>query len=330
MAFIVSFIKRLGAYRKLVKRLVQEHRRQPYDAVVQFSQGELFALGSHTEEIPVVLYPCVHAAGERHWCRQEEHLARQCERWWWRAFRDVYLGYRASLQKRDYHKARGVIGMSNRFNRLVERDYAMPAERMGVVYHPIEVPAGGDPRRKEDGRVRLLFVGRVSVRKGLDDLLAVLPEVLAGNPNIEVTIIGGGSLWSNYEPLLKSLPHERCSWLKALPNDKVMEEMQRSEILLVPSRYEPGGIVVGEALACGMIVVASDEVGSAEKLPPSVCKEFRAGDREGFKKAIKAALVDVRGRGPELRKDARRIAKEQFDPAIMTGLLLNELKRILG
>ena len=331
-AFAVSFAKRLRSYRRLVDQLVREHRVRPYDAVVQFSQGELFALGRYAREIPIILFPCVHAAGERYWCRAEEALAAQCEPWWWRRVRDFYLSYRAGLQRRDYHKARGVIGMSRRFNRWVEKDYKVPAEKMGVVYHPIEtaMPALEKAASNAVRRIRLLFVGRISVRKGLESLLEILPALLNEEPEIEVTIIGGGSLWSNYEALLKDLPGNRCSWIKALPNDQVMMEMQRSDLLLIPSSYEPGGIVVGEALASGMVIVASDEVGSAENLPPSVCHEFRARDRAGFHGAIRRALADVRVRGPELREEARRTAQEQFNPSRMAGLLLSECQRILG
>lgn len=331
LAFVMSFVKRLRSYRELVNCLIAEHRRKPYDVVVQFSQGELFALGKHAGEIPIVLYPCVHAAGERYWCRKEEDIARRCEPWWWRKVRDLYLSYRSSLQKRDYRRARGVIGMSQRFNRWIEKDYGVSPEKMGFVYHPIKVPPPPVAPSNEEGelRIRLLFVGRISVRKGLEQLLEILPELLNDHPDIKVAVIGGGSLWSNYEPLLEDFPITRCTWIKALPNDKVIEEMQRSDILLVPSRYEPGGIVVGEALACGMIVVASDEVGSAENLPSSVCKQFRSGDRNGFKTAIQAALADVRSHGSELREEARSVAKEQFDPAKMTHLLLSELEHIL-
>ena len=332
-AFAVSFVKRLQSYRRLVARLVSEHRRQPYDAVIQFSQGELFQLGNYAAEIPIILFPCVHAAGELDWCRKEIHLARQCEPVWWRLARNGYLAYRSRLQRRDYRRARGVIGMSRRFNRRVESDYGMPAEKLGVVYHPIEIPSTGEEQaaRRDPGRnVRLLFVGRISVRKGIDMLVEMAPHLLAKDPGTELTIIGAGSLWSNYEPLLKDLPHERCRWLKSLPSEQVFEEMRRSDILLIPSQYEPGGIVVGEALANGMIVVASDEVGSAENLPSTVCKEFRAGDDMGFRNAIELAIRSVRTGGSELRRLAIETAGREFDPATIALRLLGETKRLLG
>ena len=328
-AFVVSFLKRLPLHGQMVIALIAEHRRQPYDVVIQFSQGELLSLKRHAGKLPIVLFPCVHAAGELHWCRKEDAISRRCERGWWRVLRNGYLAHRARLQKRDYRLARGVIGMSHRFNRWVQRDYRVPSERLGVVYHPIEVGGPSDQRPTTPRPIRLLFVGRVSVRKGVELLVQVIPSVLAAHPDVEVGVIGAGSLWSDYETLLSDLPKERCRWLRSLPNDQVAAEMLDSDILLVPSWYEPGGIVVGEALANGMIVVASDEVGSAENLPPSVCKEFHAGDLEGFRSAIDLAIGAVRTRGPELRQEAAAVAGREFDPGRMAEQLLSEVKRLL-
>jgi glycosyltransferase involved in cell wall biosynthesis len=329
----MSFLKRLPIYGRMVDRLLAEHRLRPYDVVIQFSQTELFKLGKHTLKIPIVLYPCVHAAGERFWCRREAPLARQCEPGWWRVLRDLYLGYRTRVQKRDYGRVRGVIGMSRRFNRWVKRDYGISEDRQGVVYHPIAIPPeqvnGSLPPALSD-RIRLLFVGRISVRKGVEMLARAVPELLARHAEVEVAIIGAGSLWSDYEPLLQGLPQDRCQFLKSLSNAEVQARMRQSHILLVPSRYEPGGIVVGEALANGMIVVASDEVGSAENLSEDVCKQFPAGDQPGFMAAIERAIAAVRSGGMPLREAATRAAKEQFDPTRMTGVLLAEVQRLVS
>lgn len=329
-AFAMSFLKRLPLHGRIVRALLAEHRRRPYDAVIQFSQGELFSLGQYLDEIPVILFPCVHAAGELFWCRREEPLARRCEPWAWRKIRNGYLAYRARLQRRDYQRVRGVIGMSHRFNRWVERDYHVPPSRLGVVYHPIEAVTESRETRGPNGRIRLLFVGRISVRKGVELLVEVLPGILQAYPEAEMTIIGAGSLWSDYEALLDDLPKERCRWLKSLPNEEVVIEMRRSEILLIPSLYEPGGIVVGEALAHGVIVVASDEVGSAENLLSRVCHEFKAGDAAAFCAAIQQAIATVRGGSPELRLEAMKTAQAQFPPAMLAALLLEEVGRLVG
>jgi len=108
----------------------------------------------------------------------------------------------------------------------------------------------------------------------------------------------------------------------------VIKEMRQADILLVPSHYEPGGIVVGEALANGMIVVASDEAGSAEDLPTSVCHRFPAGDGESFRAAIESAIKNIEESGRKRRNEAMQTAREKFDPKRMAELLLSEVSRL--
>lgn len=329
VAFLASFIKRLRCYRRLVSGLIANHRRDAYDAVIQFSQGELFQLGRYRNEIPIILFPCVHAAGELHWCRREEHLARRCESYLWRHFRFAYLRYRSSLQNRDYRRATGVIGMSRRFIECVKKDYGVPSENTGVVYQPMDFHDHSPAAQAGSRPIRLLFVGRISVRKGVDLLLEAIPRVLQRHPDVEVVIVGGGSLWSSYEPLLDELPKERCRWLRALPSSDVIAQMQNADVLLVPSYYEPGGIVVAEALACGVTIVASDEVGSAENLRLPVCHHFKSGHAAEFESAIDAALDEVRKRGPELRNVAHDVAVEQFASEKIARQLLSEVERLV-
>jgi glycosyltransferase involved in cell wall biosynthesis len=330
LAFLVGTWRRIAAFRRLTAGLLAEHRKNSFDAIVQFSQAELFGLREAAPKLPLILFPCVHAAGELHWCQREEALSRQCEPWWWRKFRLLYLKMRARLQKRDYHLATGVLGLSQRFNDLVAADYQLSREKLGVVYHPVELAKANPHLRASTGTVKLLYVGRISVRKGIELLVEVIPRLLAADSGLEVTIVGEGAQWSNYEPLLKALPHERCVWRRGLSNEAVLAEMEQSDILLVPSSYEPGGIVVAEALACGMVIAASDEVGSAEKLPGPVAWSFAARDGAAFEQAIVAAAAAVRAGRPALRQAARAAAEAQFEPVETTRQLLAEVDRLIS
>ena len=88
--------------------------------------------------------------------------------------------------------------------------------------------------------------------------------------------------------------------------------------------------MVGEALANGMIVVASDEVGSAENLGDDVCKQFPSGDQAAFTGSIERAIFDVRSKGTRLREAAMRAAYKHFDPKRMTAVLLAEAQRLVS
>jgi glycosyltransferase involved in cell wall biosynthesis len=102
--------------------------------------------------------------------------------------------------------------------------------------------------------------------------------------------------------------------------------MELSDILLIPSHYEPGGIVVGEALAAGMLVVASNVVGSAEVLSGQVCLKFPAGDLSGFLRAVDAAISRVRASAGEARRAARSECEKYFSLPVVSEALMDQLR----
>jgi glycosyltransferase involved in cell wall biosynthesis len=214
--------------------------------------------------------------------------------------------------------------MSQVFNERLKRDYRLDYANFGVVYNPIQLEQISCCKRQPDGQIRLLFVGRISVRKGIELLLEAAPYILGRYSDVTITIVGGGSLWSNYEPLLKNLP-KGMLWKGNRQHRQVVSEMENSDVLIVPSHYEPGGIVVGEALAAGMLVVASDIVGSAEVLSDEVCSRFRAGDIDGFLRAIDITISRVRS-DPHFRATARNECEKHFAPSKIARRLLYELE----
>lgn len=328
VAFLASFLKRIRAGRSLVSKLLAEHARRPFDVVVQFSQIELFGLRRHAGSLPIVVYACVHADGERKACIREQWIARKCEPWWWRLLRAFYLELRSWIQARDLRLARKIIGMSNIFNQTVKADYALDDAKFGVVYHPIQLDRISAMKRSPDAQIRLLFVGRISVRKGVELIVDVAPQLLAKHPDVTITIVGSGALWSNYEPLLGDRLQERLLWKKSLPHREVIKEMENSDILLIPSHYEPGGIVVGEALAAGMLVVASDVVGSAEILSERACVKFSVGNASSFLAALETAIERVRMSSEDVRRVTRSECEKHFSLSSIGNSLFAQLRNL--
>lgn len=103
------------------------------------------------------------------------------------------------------------------------------------------------------------FVGRLHAQKGLDDLLAVWQQVSASMPSAHLALIGWGEPhWERWLDAeldrlgLRATVH-RLGFLDGVDKYRVM---LRSKVLLFPSGRESWGLVVAEALACGLPVVA--------------------------------------------------------------------------
>ncbi len=116
-------------------------------------------------------------------------------------------------------------------------------------------PAGDQP-------FRILFVGALLPRKGVDHLLRAvgsLPKTL----NWQLQVIGGGSQEEALRQLARNLPEGRVTFDGPQPSDKVQEAMGQAHLVVVPSvegeagRSEGIPVVLMEAMAQGRPVIAS-------------------------------------------------------------------------
>jgi glycosyltransferase involved in cell wall biosynthesis len=115
----------------------------------------------------------------------------------------------------------------------------------------------------DDGYV--LFVGRLVAQKGVTFLLEALSVVLQRCPETRLIVVGDGELDLFFKRITRYLgiPH-RVTFLDWTTGPDLVALYQRSKFVVVPSYYEPFGIVALEAMACGRPVIASRIGGLAE------------------------------------------------------------------
>ncbi|MCI4343422.1 MAG: glycosyltransferase family 4 protein [Thermoplasmata archaeon] len=119
--------------------------------------------------------------------------------------------------------------------------------------------SGWPERPRSEGGPTLLFVGRLSIeQKGLEPLV----RGLAGVPSelgLRLRLVGpdwGGK--SPVEALARKLGVEdRVTVTGPLPRAELLQEYARADLFVLPSLFEPYGIVLTEAMAAGLPIVAS-------------------------------------------------------------------------
>jgi glycosyltransferase involved in cell wall biosynthesis len=329
MKFVSGQAARARAHVRLAALVAERHADRPYDLLYQYSQIELFGVRRLRRRLPpIVIHPTVHIGGELRWHRREARLARSCEpRAWHLAVRSM-LTARALVQKRDIRLARMVVALSRRFGDHLCRDYGVPPDAIRVVPNPIDLarfaPRDGPPPR---ARLTILFVARLSVRKGVDLVVALSHRLADLAGAVEIKILGDRTLWSDYRPLLAGLNADVATYVGSVAPPQLREIYRDADGLVQPSLYEPFALTVGEALSSGLLVAASDEVGAAEDVDRRCCIVFPAGDLDAFEAATRELVARLRGeRRPELGGLARAEAERLFAPATVAGQLADCLR----
>lgn len=112
----------------------------------------------------------------------------------------------------------------------------------------------------------MVFVGQLIHRKGVDILLEALK--LGVNKNIKTLIIGSGDQEQQLKQLVLDyqLDDDKVIFLGKLSKKEVLKYMQASDFFVFPSREDVWGLVLNEALACGLPIISTKNVGAAYSL----------------------------------------------------------------
>lgn len=115
-----------------------------------------------------------------------------------------------------------------------------------------------------------IFVGRLIAAKNLPALLTAFAEATRQSAMASewgLILLGDGSEQANLLAQIQSLGlTSQVTLLAGRPWFRVPEVLALSNVLVLPSRSEPWGLVVNEAMACGMPVLVSDRCGCAADL----------------------------------------------------------------
>lgn len=196
-----------------------------------------------------------------------------------------------------------------------EPDYAQIANVTAGEVAAVRARYGLDVARRN-----VFFSGRLIEAKRPDLLVDAFAAIAAERPDWDLIIAGTGPLENTLRARLPPGLAGRVRWLGFIDDQAALNALYRAcDVLVLPSRSEPWAVVVNEAVAAGLAVVASDAVGAAAELVRDGVngRVFPSGDLaalveclrdvtapgrcDTLKSASPAVLADWRRRGDPIR-----------------------------
>ena len=152
-------------------------------------------------------------------------------------------------------RADAVRALSGYTEGLVEEVRGTPATASFEAYMDLSTFTATPPVPLPE-RPTALFVGVLEAYKNIDGLAAAWRRVVRELPDARLVILGEGSRRDVVDELVAELP-EQVEHIEQLPPSGVSEQLDRSTVLVLPSRSEGLGRVLVEAMARGRGIVAS-------------------------------------------------------------------------
>ncbi len=179
----------------------------------------------------------------------------------------------------------------------------------------------------------VLFVGRLVYEKGFQLALDAMPSVLKGVENVRFLVAGSGTHEAELKAQAERLGLSGYGSFLGWIGDDVLHSLYRiADLCVVPSIYEPFGLVALEAMASGCPCIVADTGGLREVVPVGerVGLRFNGGDAEHLGVMIERLLVDDALRERLVTQASEHVLSFDWDDiALRTRGIYGELRELM-
>jgi glycogen synthase len=200
-------------------------------------------------------------------------------------------------------RADAVITCSHYMRGHVADVFGIAEERVAVIPNgvdpedltPVDDLAALRRRFAKPGEQLVLLIGRLVYEKGFQVALDALPEVIDRVGDVRFLVAGSGTHEAELKRQATALGLDTHGTFMGWIGDDVLKSLYAiSDLCVVPSLYEPFGIVALEAMASGCPCLVADTGGLREVVPnPDVGLRFRGGDARSLARTMERLLTDT-------------------------------------
>ena len=111
-----------------------------------------------------------------------------------------------------------------------------------------------------------LFCGQMIHRKGIDVLLTAFDRLVRDNPSVVLGMVGREADVTDHISTLPEAVSSRIQLHGFRQIDELPEYFARADVFVLPSRHDGWGVVINQAMAAGLPIISTDQVGAADDL----------------------------------------------------------------
>lgn len=288
----------------LMRTMKREARRPAVTAVHAYEDCSLWQFEEARRlgkaclyDLPIGYYPA--------WEQTQAGLARRYADWLPPGGLPASRHVRPEQKRREMELADLVLAPGS----FVERTIHMfhPDKKVARAAYGVDLDfwcAGAQPAAQPgvDRPLRFIYAGQLSIRKGIPALLQAWKA--AALADAELQLVG---LWQLAAEKRSALP-KGVSWSPPCGSEALREKYRSADVFVFPSYFEGFGLVLLEAMACGLPAIASEATAAPDVMTPDCGRVVPTGDAEALIESLRW-FNQHRDRLPAQRHAARRQAE---------------------
>ncbi|MEE4197212.1 MAG: glycosyltransferase [Bacteroidales bacterium] len=237
--------------------------------------------------------------------------------------RKIMKPWQLKLAKKVYGESSANIAVSKEFCSLLEEEFNTPFQFVpNVVDTNFFLP--GEKTRKTD-EFTFITVGHLQKKKNHIMLIRAFAIYLKNRPADKLIIVGGGSEYNNLaKEIIRLNVQDNIILYGPAKREEVKKQMQLSDFFVLPSTFETFGVVLIEAMSCGLAVLSTRSGGPESIIKNNelglLCNISVASITDSLKKIVKMKFN---------RETIRNYAIENYSEQQVGNKLLGIYRKIL-
>jgi len=233
---------------------------------------------------------------------------------------DLFSQFQQTLIETTYQSCSSIISTSTALRNSIVRSYPQAESKISIIPNPVDEDIFVlKPSQRETENTSILCISLFRSEKRIDLVIQSFYELLQSGEKATLTIVGDGPLKSKLTNQIQELDISSSVKLKGYLSQKyIIQELHNNDFLVLASDMETFGVVLLEAQACGLPVVATDCGGPSDIVSSDTGILVKPGSSQELTKGLIKMMNSINNYKPDIirKKTIDQFGKYTYIDAI--------------